>query len=271
MSSGIGVLAASMVILVLDPLENPLSFWRWRIPLSLSVFGLIIASYFYNTINETETFSHYKRDHYKKTAPIVDLFKFNLKRLFQIIGITAAAPIITIVIYGFVPYLSIVQLNISTKITLWSNTFALCLFAFLAPFFGALSDLVGRKPILLSVAIILFITSILAFFYLDRLTAETFFATQLLFAIITSAYYGITFAACIEHLPTHVRYTGTALGYYTSFALFGGINGLFFVNLLMKNTATDISPFFYLMIGSLLLFVSIISIKEEAREKLSEE
>ncbi len=75
-------------------------------------------------------------------------------------------------------------------------------------------------------------------------------------------------ATCIEHFPTHVRYTGVALGYYVTYALFGGINGLYFARLLMKDTNINAAPAFYLLFGAIIVFISTIFLKEEALHKL---
>src|ERR1700722_20089436 len=74
MGAGIGVLCASFFISLSDPLDHPDSPWRWQIPLSFGIFGILFSLYFYRTIGETEIFKHYKEKYYVKTFPVVDVF-----------------------------------------------------------------------------------------------------------------------------------------------------------------------------------------------------
>lgn len=270
MGSGIGVLVASLILSVIDPLEDPASPWKWRVPLSLGIIGIFLSIYFSKTLGETETFKHYKKKYYIRTWPLIDLFKKNKLIFLKVIGITALVPIITIIIFGFIPFLGSTHLSLSSKTSMWSNTIALVLFSLFAPFFGALSDRVGRRPLLFGVSIIYFVLGFPLFLLLEKSATPVFFVIQLFFASIASAYYGVTMATCIEHFPTHVRYTGVALGYYVTYTLFGGINGLYIVKFLLKDIHIDIAPVFYLLLGSFLVFLSTLFLNEEARQKLPE-
>ena len=148
---------------------------------------------------------------------------------------------------------------------MWANTLALAVFTLCAPIFGALSDKVGRKPILVGVYLSFLILGFPLFYLLNYSSLPFIFLIQIFFGLVSSAYYGVTFAICIEHLPTHVRYTGIALGYYISYAFFGGINGLYIVEFLSKKFTMDVSPVLYLLFGSLVALVSLLSIPEEAK------
>ena len=109
--AAIGVFFASLVVAMFDPLGALNSSWRWRIPLCIGIFGIIISIYFYRTFGETETFKHYKQKYYRKTLPIVDLFKKNKLNFSRIIGITALVPIITIIVFGYIPFLGVSHLT----------------------------------------------------------------------------------------------------------------------------------------------------------------
>lgn len=266
--SALGVFLASFVVSMFDPLKALDSSWRWRIPLCIGIFGVIISIYFFRTFGETETFKHYKKKYYKKRWPIADLFKNNKLNFLRIIGITALVPIITIIIFGFIPFLGVSHLRLSASLSMWSNTLSLILYAVLSPIFGAISDKLGRKPILLAVSLTFLITGYPLFVLLNNGNILTFFLIQLFFSIVSSAYYGVTMATCIEHFPTHVRYTGVALGYYVTYAMFGGINGLYFAKLLMKDMHVETAPVLYLLFGALIVFISTLFLKEEALHKL---
>lgn len=265
MGSGIGVFLACLAVSILDPLDYPDSPWRWQVPLSFGIFGVLFSIYFYRTIGETETFKHYKKTHYINSWPFIDLFRKNKLNFLKIVGLTSLAPIITIVIFGFIPNLDIAHLKLSHKFSMLYNTVALAVFICFAPVFGALSDKIGRKPILLCVNLIFIFFGFPLFYILNYADAFVVFVIQLFFSLVASAYYGITFAVAIENFSTHVRYTGVALGYYTTYALFGGVNGLFIVNLLAKEPL-DIAPVFYLLFGSIISLVSLLFLKDRRND-----
>jgi MHS family proline/betaine transporter-like MFS transporter len=269
MGAGLGVGLASFFLFLLKPFNDSGLLWKWRILLSLGLFGMIIAIYFAKSLGETATFRRYKESRYISTWPFFDLLKDNKMLLLKIIGITALVPIITIVIYGYIPFLSVTHLHLSFKISMRDNFIALLIFALGAPFFGYLSDKRGRKFVLFGVSLIFFFLGFPLFWFLNYVNKFIFFIVQLLFSLIASAYYGVTMTASVETFPTHIRYTGIALGYYISYALFGGINGAFVEKFLIKHVFLEISPVFYLLFGSFIVFISVCFLKEKACHKLS--
>lgn len=74
----------------------------------------------------------------------------------------------------------------------------------------------------------------------------------------------------IEHLPTHLHYTGVALSFTLSYAFFGGVIGLRIVKMLIEDVKIDITPSFYLLFGAFIVLLSAIFIKEKARHSLEE-
>lgn len=270
MGSGLGVGLASFFLFLLNPFDDLESTWKWRILLSIGIFGMIVAIYFAKLLGETVTFRHYKERSYVASIPLFDLFKNSRVTLLKIVGITALAPIITITIYGYIPFLSIKHLHLSSKISMIDNSIALLVFSLAAPFFGSLSDKLGRRFILFGVSIIFFFLGLPLFLLLDYVNRFMFFGFQMFFSLISSAYYGVTMAASVEHFPTHLRYTGVSLAYYITYALFGGINGAFIERHLIKDFTSEISPVFYLLFGSFIVFLSALFLKEEAKHSLND-
>lgn len=270
MGASLGVLLASLCTAIFNPYQNSASYWEWRAMTLIGFAGMFVALYFYLNFSETQTFKHYKKEHYIGTPPLRDLIKSKKLLFMKIVGISSLAPIISLTIFGFVPFIGMNYLHLSPSLSMWSNTIALGVFALLAPIFGKLSDKIGRKPILISVSLAYLVLGFPLFYLLDNGNAEMFFIIQVFFSIIASAYYGVTFALCIEQFPTHIRYTGVALSRYITYLLFGGINGFHIMNILIEDIHIEISPVFYLLFGCLLVLISILSIKEEGGHKLKD-
>lgn len=272
MGGAFGVVIASLELSLLDPLEDPCSSWKWRTPLSLGIIGIFISMYFFKLIEESPMFQHYDSNKIKVYFPLLELMKSKIGSFFKSIGIFALGPIITLVIFSFIPYLGLTSLGLSSRYIMWVNTSALALFTISAPFFGALSDRknIGRKPILISVSSIFLVLGIPLFHFFEYHSAFTYACIQLFFSWVSSAYYGISMTANIEHLPTHLRYTGVALSFTLSYAFFGGVVGLRVVKLLIEGVAVGFPPSLYLLLGAFIVLFSSIFLKEKARCSLEE-
>ena len=268
--SAFGVLIASLEISLLDPLRDPFSSWKWRTPLSLGIIGVLISIYFFKLIEDSPLFQHYDPKKTKVHFPFLELMKNKTISFIKSIGIFALAPIITLIIFGFIPYLGLTSIGLSSRYIMWINTLSLVVFTISAPFFGALSDRrkVGRKSILISVSLIFLVLGFPLFYFFEYHSAITYAFIQVFFSWVSSAYYGIAMTTNIEHLPTHLRYTGVALSFTLSYAFFGGVIGLRIVKILIEDVKIDIAPSFYLLFGALIVLFSALFIKEEARHSL---
>ncbi len=272
MSAGIGVCLACLFLYFSNPFSDPTTFWKWRLLLILGVFGLFIANYFKKTFSETAVFSHFKRTRSVRIPPLFDLFKTYKTTLLRILGITILAPITTIVVFGWVPQFSVKHLNIHPNQAMLLNAGGLVLFAIGAPLFGRWSDMLGRKRMLCGVSSFFFIFSFLLFYLLTKTeTVIQFFIIEAILAFAASAYYGVAKTAAIEHVPTHIRYTGVAVAYYINYAFFGGISGNHIDQLLTGAVHVEFAPVFYLMFGSIVVFICSLFINEEARHELSDD
>lgn len=80
--------------------------------------------------------------------------------------------------------------------------------------------------------------------------------------------FGVTPATMIEMLPTEVRCSGVAIGYNLCFGLFGGTTPLI-ATYLVARTADDFAPAYYLILASLVSFITLLGMPETARKPLT--
>ena len=133
---------------------------------------------------------------------------------------------------------------------------------------GTISDRIGRKPVLLvsAIAAILFAYPLLMLINIGTLWIAL--ACQFAFAAIVGTYSGTAPSTMAEMVPSHVRVTGTSLGYNLCMALFGGTTPMITV-FLIKVTGTDMAPAFYIMLAAAISFAVVLSIDETSRRRLS--
>jgi MHS family citrate/tricarballylate:H+ symporter-like MFS transporter len=122
---------------------------------------------------------------------------------------------------------------------------------FWLPIGGAISDRVGRKAVLLTIAVLAFVTAYPALAWL--VAAPTFakmLAVDLLFSFYFGVYNGAMVAALSELVPAHVRATSFSLAFSLAAALFGTATPVV-STLLIDFTGDKASPGFWLMFAGL--------------------
>jgi len=134
--------------------EDAFLSWGWRIPFLLSVVVVGVGIYIRLRLDETPEFKQVaKRDEVVK-VPLFSVFRHEWRSVLLVIGIVAGAFTAT---YAYQTYaLSYLKNNLG--ITSAIGTLAVAIAAFIAmfmvPLMGALSDRVGRRPVLIAGAAI---------------------------------------------------------------------------------------------------------------------
>jgi MHS family alpha-ketoglutarate permease-like MFS transporter len=152
--------------------------------------------------------------------------------------------------------------NTATEIT----TAAICIFMLIQPAVGALSDKIGRKPIMIAFGICGVLFNVPIFNRLGTTTdATAAFWLCMSGIIIVTGYTSIHAVVKAELDPPHIHALGVALSYAIANPIFGGTVEL--VALSFKNTRHE-SDFFYcitFLIGlSLITYVLIKDTKKHS-------
>jgi MFS transporter, MHS family, citrate/tricarballylate:H+ symporter len=118
------------------------------------------------------------------------------------------------------------------------------------PIGGAISDRIGRQPVLLTIAVLAFLTAYPA---LAWLVASASFgkmlAVELLFSFYFGVYNGAMVAALSELVPPHVRATCFSLAFSLAAALFGTATPLVSTSLISL-TGDKAAPGYWLMFAA---------------------
>jgi len=220
-----GQLCAILVLLLLQRVfltEAQLRAWGWRIPFLIGALLAVIALVMRRNLHETDDFLAARNKVLTKESSIKALMKYP-REVMLVVGLTMGG---TTAFYTYTTYMQkFLKLSVglndnqTTLVTAGSLVFALIL----QPLYGALSDRVGRKAILIWFGVMGTICTIPL---LDALqTTKSATVAFLLIAgawMIVAGYTSINAVVKAELFPTHVRATGVGLPYAVTVSIFGG-------------------------------------------------
>ena len=249
---GLAAMLASLFGVILFGLLTPeqLSSWGWRVPF---LFGLLIGPigyYIRQHVGETPEFEAQG----PARAPIRELFRDHWDRLLMCIGIVVLSTSANYIIL-YMPTYAIRQLHLPQTLGFIATTVGGALLMVGAPYFGHLSDRIGRLRLMVVVCVLFAVSAYPAFVLLvanPSLVGIVGIVCWL--SILKAAYSGVLPALMSELFPTATRSTGIALAYNIAVPIFGGFAPLI-ASWLVAVTHSSLAPSFYLIATSLLSLI----------------
>jgi MFS transporter, MHS family, alpha-ketoglutarate permease len=221
------VLALILQILLQSTLSDAaLHAWGWRIPFAVGAGAAVTVLWLRRGMVESvpkEQMEAARAARPGEAAPgTMRLLARYWKPFLVVIGLTMGG---TVAFYTFTSYMQILMLGtIREKATVATvNFFALLIFMLLQPVYGAVSDRIGRKPLLLWFGIggVLLTWPIMRALSNTR-SALLSFTLMLAALLVVLGYTSINALVKSEIFPRSVRALGVGLGYGIANALFGG-------------------------------------------------
>lgn len=216
------MLATGMFALVALMPEEQFDAWGWRIPFLLSVVGLGIAVFIRVRMEETETFQQIEE--VAKTSEVSPMRQLmtNHRRMFFISAGVNFGGSLTYIFQTFALSYAINNLGYPTVASLVGIMLSGFIGAIATVFWGALSDRVGRRPVIIGGALFL-IVFVVPFFLLIQVGSIWLLYLAVIVAHIADrAIFGVQAAFYAEYLPAKVRFSGIAAARELTSALVGG-------------------------------------------------
>lgn len=261
-----GQLTAIIVLLLLQKVfltPDELKQWGWRIPFVIGALLAIFAAVMRRTLHETDAFIEAKKA-VKPTGSIRDLLKYP-RELLLVVGLTAGG---TAAFYTFTTYMQ-TFVRLSAGLTEGQTTlviFGTLVFAtLLQPTYGALSDRIGRKPLLIFFGIAGTLATVPILTALKD-TRTPFMAFLLICAawIFVAGYTSINAIVKAELFPTNVRALGVGLPYAITVSLFGGTAPA--IALSFKSLGHE-NLFYYYLSGIIFLSLVVYSTMRDTKRE----
>lgn len=261
----LGQLGAALTLNLLQAVMpgSEIQAWAWRIPFFIGGVLALAVFWIRRRMDETPSF----KNRGPERASTLMLLARHPKEALIVIGLTAGG---TLSYYTYGAYIQQFLVNtagFSKAAAAGINTGTLIVFLIMQPLLGALSDRIGRRPLLIAFGVLGTaaawpIMSSLAHTR-DLMTA---FALVSVGMIIVSLYTSMSGIVKAELFPTEVRALGVALPYSLANAIFGG--GAEYVALWFKHAGHESGFFTYVTVVvavSLVVYLIMPDTKKTSR------
>src|SRR6266704_2238760 len=304
----LGLFVSLLVILATQSSMSPADFQRygWRIPFLISIFMLAISLYIRLKMKESPIFSQIKSAGMTSTQPLKDAFAKwdNLKRvMISLFGATAGQGVVWYCgqFYALFYMQTILRVNptLANKIVALAVLIAMPFFTV----FGALSDRIGRKKIIMAGCLIAVLTYIPIYKAMARAAGTnvvSLWSTRnavttnaagafvpakeaanpnvpmlVLLVFIQVIYvcmvYGPIAAYLVEAFPAKIRYTSLSLPYHIGNGVFGGLLTLIGLSVCAATHNIYAGLYYPMAVASITFIVGGLFLKETHGTKIWDE
>ncbi|MDR3537364.1 MAG: MFS transporter [Acetobacteraceae bacterium] len=262
--AGGGLLGAGFAALLTSWLgSEDMNAWGWRIPFLVGGLFGPIGFWLRREVDETPPYREIVEEGEVAAAPTS-----NMGMAVQAFGFTVLWTVSYYTFLTYMPTFTRTQLKLSAAQSLWATAASLVALVILVPIMGALSDRIGRRPLLLASCALCFIVPIPAFWLLTQdYGFGIVVAVQIVFAFAISLFSGPGPAAIAEIFPTRGRSTWMSSSYALAVAIFGGF-APFISQWLIDATGSRMAPTAYVMASALVSFLVILRLRETAHRPL---
>ncbi|SDJ68858.1 metabolite-proton symporter [Pseudomonas delhiensis] len=222
-SQQVAVVFAGLLGVILNHWLSPgqMGEWGWRVPFFVGCMIVPALFVIRRSLEETEAFQ--QRKHHPRLGEVLRSIGQNFGLVLAGTAMVVMTTVSFYLITAYTPTFGRNELHLSDfDALLVTMCIGLSNFFWL-PVMGALSDRVGRRPLLVAATVLALLT---AYPTLSWLVAEPSFArlltVELWLSFIYGSYNGAMVVALTEVMPADVRTTGFSLAYSLATATFGG-------------------------------------------------
>lgn len=237
--------------------HNQFTQWAWRIPFVFSIVLGIIVYMWRRSMQESAAFVAQAKKRLITQSPIIECFRSHKKALLISFCVSAQVgiPFWLVMIYSITYFTKILHAPFAVVET--QNMLAVFIALIMVPIAGWLTKKISAWSILLTAAIIFIILSyVINVVLIDDVMTTAFYAADFFITIIVAVYLGVFEGYLSSLFPTEIRYSGIAVSYNISLAIFGGTAPLI-VTMLIKNGIMT-APGIVLTVGGVIAFIALL-------------
>ncbi len=255
-----GQLLALGVLLVLQAVlsEAELTAWGWRIPFAIGAATALVVFWLRRSLVETEQFKALPAAEH---TSLMTRLAAHPRALLTVLALTAGG---SLAFYTFTTYMQkylVLSAHWSKGQAASVTALTLLVYMLLQPLFGALSDRIGRRPLLIAFAVGGTLLTVPVMTAIGQTSdAATGFVLIVAALTVLSCYTAISGLVKAEMFPANIRALGVGLPYAIGVAVFGG--SAEYVALAFKGAGAESGFFWYVSAMSAVALIAAISLPD---------
>ena len=231
---------------------------KWRIPFFIGCLIIPVIFFLRRTLEETPEFLKMKKHPTASEVFASAIANWRIVVLGMMIAVLTTTTFYFITVYapGFGK-----QLNLSPTGTLVVTLLVAVTNFIWNPVGGAVSDRLGRKTVLLTIAGLSFVTAYPALSWLAAAPSlEKLLVVQMMFSFYFGTYSGAMLGSLVEIVPAHVRTTCFSIAFALAAGIFGTATPFVATKLIELTGQDKASPAFWLMFGAALGIIATLTV-----------
>jgi MFS transporter, MHS family, proline/betaine transporter len=259
-----GLLAVGISALTVSGMSTiDLDRWGWRIP--FFVGAALAASVWVarSTMHESPEFRRQQEQGTIPDVPLKHALENHVGGIVRGFAISALGSITYYVGITYVPAFITSVGAFSERRSLWLSTIAAVAVILVTPLVGALSDRIGRKPVLLGLCLGSAVLPVTMFSLMAGSGGGEALAAAVVLAMVAGGVSAVGAVATAEQFPGEGRITGLALGATMATAIFGGLTPLA-AQLLVERTGWPTAPGIMIALVALCVAPVFLTMRETA-------
>jgi MFS transporter, MHS family, citrate/tricarballylate:H+ symporter len=231
--------------------------WGWRVPLLIGCAIIPLVFLIRRSLTETDAFA--RRTSHPSIGDIVRSVAANWRLVLSGCTMMMLTTVAFYTITAYTPTFGRSALHLDEgDVLIVTLCGGLSNFIWL-PVMGALSDRIGRRPLLIAFALVMLLTAYPALAWLSgAVSFSNLLMVELWLSFLYGGYNGAMVVHLTEIMPAHVRASGFSLAYSLATALFGGFTPMI-ATYLIEVTGNTAMPGVWLSCAALVSLVSVLA------------
>jgi len=262
-----GALAASVCGITTGALSaQQLHDWGWRVPFLMAIPMVAISAAVRRRIDESLAFTRSLRESEPPKAPLKEVLEAHVPALVKVFLLSLGQNMGYWVGFVFMNLYLTTYLKYDKTTVFWIMAFVSLTMAVTMPFFGALSDRLGRRAVL-ATGFAAYIALVFPMMKLmNHQNIGLAFLAMVIVALPMPIVQSVGYPTYAEQFPTRVRYTGMAFSFNFGAILGGGVTP-YIATALIGKTGDLLMPAYLLAGGAAISLLVLLRVKETASNR----